>query len=378
MKKFLFAFLVFSSSLLHAQFSAYDAFDDNSNDWLIFKNDTFHSEIQHGKLDVTVKRDTDFIDAKGAKIDISKPFRAEINSSFDTGSVKSSSGICWGAADDLNYHVFYVTASGKYGFKTYLHGKWTDVVPPTSSPSIHVKGTNWLRINSIITADGSRKLSLCINELLVKQIDFIAPFGSFYGIYSNGIQHTYFDDFFVYQRGAQQDEFEPSDLSFSLLCRANQLHFKNSLGTWACCVENGCRVDEDSATIRFWFTDMRAEDYSVLAAPFEASADGEFFNAAQRDFIEYIKDTTDPIIPLREETPQKISIGAELQVVQLGEVYTADGITGNMYMRRYYVKHAYGKESGIMFQFIVPENSPDISILDQLVKQVVGSLDFSK
>jgi hypothetical protein len=375
-KNLFLATFLFLTNFLHAQFSAYDSYDDNSNDWIVFKNDTGTTAVKNGKLDVTIKLDTDFIDAKGAKIDITKPFRAEINASFDSGSVHSSHGICWGAADDLNYHVFYVNAEGKFGFKTYLHGKWKSVIDPTSSPAINVKGTNWLRVNSIITADGTKKLTLCINEQIVKQIDFIVPFGNFYGIYSNGKEHVYFDDFFVYQRGDFQDEFEPSDLSLSLACKITQLRFTNVLGTWSCCVEKGCRVDEDSATTRFWFTDMRAGDYSVLVAPFEASADGDFFNAAQRDFVEYIKDTADPITPLRQEKPIQTSIGHESQVVQLGEIYTATEFSYNMYIRRYYVKHAFGKESGLMFQFIIPENSAYIPLLDQLVQQVVSTIEF--
>lgn len=376
MKNLLLAFTLFLTTFLHAQFSAYDSFDDNSNEWIVFKNDTGSASVQNGKLDVSIKLDTDFIDAKGAKIDMARPFRAEIQSSFQSGSDNASSGICWGAFDDMNYYVFYITASGKFGFKKNVGGKWTDVVAATQSPIINKKGSNWLRVNSIIASDGSRKLSLCINELCVKQIDFVAPMGNFYGIYSHGIEHILFDDFFVYQRGALQEEFEPSDLTLSLVCRLNQLHFQNVLNTWSCCVENGCRVDEDSATTRFWFTDQRADDYSVLVAPFQASSDGDFFNAAQRDFIEYIKDTTDPIIPIREETPLKKSIGNEAEVVQLGEIYTASGFSDNMYIRRYYVKHAFGKESGLMFQFIIPEKSEYIPILDQLVQQVIASLEF--
>ncbi len=375
-KIFLLSISIFLGTLLNAQFSAYDSFDDNSNEWIVFKNDTGSASVKDGKLDVSIELDTDFIDAKGAKIDAARPFRAEIKTTFETGAENSSCGICWGAFDDLNYYVFYITANGKFGFRKNEGGKWADIVAPTSNTFINQKKSNWLRVNSVVASDGSKKLSLCINEQLIKQIDFVDPPGNFYGIYSHGVEHILFDDFFVYQRGATQEEFEPSDLTLSLVCKLNQLHFQNVLNTWSCCVDNGCRVDEDSTTTRFWFTDMRAGDYSVLVAPFEASSDGEFFNAAQRDFIEYIKDTTDPIIPVREENPLKIAIGSESEVVQLGEVYTAKDITGNMYIRRYYVKHAFGKESGLMFQITIPENSPYLPTLDQLVKEVVGSLEF--
>jgi len=359
-----------------SQFSAYDPFDDNANEWIVFNNDTGSAAVAYGKLDVSIKADTDFIDAKGARIDPAKPFRAEIRTGFSSGSENAPYGLCWGAMDDRNYYVFYITAAGNYGFRSMQHGKWIDILPATTSAAVNVKGSNWLRVNSLSNADGSKKLALCINEEVVKTIDYVAPMGTYYGIYSHGVQHILFDDFIVYQRGDVQEEFEPADLALSLACKASQLHYTHALYNWSCCVEKGCRVDVDSMITRFWYTDMRAGDYSVLVAPFEATGNGDFFYAAERDFVEYMHDTTEPVKPLQEDKAMKVSIGNEAMVVQLGQSYSAAELQGNMYIRRYYVNHPYHGESGLMFQFIVPENSTYIPVLDQLVQQVVSTLEF--
>jgi hypothetical protein len=363
---------IFSS----AQFSAYDPFNDNSNTWITLKNDSALFDVTEGKLDMRVSVPGDYINAKEAVVDLSKNIRCEINTGFMEGGTDLPYGICWAASDVESYHLFYITASGKYGFKTKTRGVWTEKLAPAASFTIHAKEENWLRISSVKASDGKEKLVLCINEVIVNEVTLAEPFGPFFGVYIGGKGRIQFDDFIVYQRGNQQEEFEPADLSLSLSCKSGQFRYTNKNMGWSCCVLSGCRVDEDSLISRFWYSDMRAGDYSVLVAPFEAASDGDFVNAVQRDFVEYIKDTADPIIPIRAEKAFSAAMGNETQVVQAGQVYTAAELSGNMYIRRYYVNHPFGKKSGLMFQFIVPENSLYIPVLDELVRQVIVSLEF--
>lgn len=375
---FLTAFLLTLTA--HAQFSAYDPFDDNANEWITFTDDSATFAVQNGKLDMHTRISTDFINAKGASVQQSKPFRAEIRTDFVSGDDTLPYGLCWGAADLTNYYAFYITPAGKYGFRCFTDGKQSEVFTSLASPAINKKGSNWLRVNTTVAADGKRQLTFCINELAVKTIGFVAPRGDFYGVFLGGAGHILFDDFIVYQRGEVQEEFEPADLTVSLLCKFGQWHFLNENLHWSCCVENGCRVDTDSLVTRFWYNDQRAGDYSVLVVPFDAftdaTGDGDFFNAAQRDFLEYMRDTTDPVVAVRSEKAIKIAIGNETEVIQSGEIYTADGLGSNQYIRRYYVHHPFNGSSGLMFQFIVPENSEYIATLDKLVKQVIETMEY--
>ncbi|HET6990165.1 MAG TPA: hypothetical protein VFJ43_02530, partial [Bacteroidia bacterium] len=64
------------------------------------------------------------------------------------------------------------------------------------------------------------------------------------------------------------------------------------------------------------------------------------------------------------------------RVYQIGEVYTANDLKGNLYIRRYYVDHPYGKEKGFVFQFICSENSIYIPVLDSLIQQVISTIQF--
>jgi hypothetical protein len=371
----LFAFLLLTIQA-KSQFSAYDPFDDNVNQWIIINTDSAEYAVREGVLDMTAKIGGDYINAKEGVVDLTREFRCEIRTEFYSGADTMQYGICWGASDVNTYHFFYITPAGRYGFRTRQDNKWTDVILPVANPAINKKGSNWLRVSAVVGLSGGLELHLCINELVVDRIRSIRAFGPFFGACINNKGRILFDDFIVYQRGALQEEFEPSDLALSLQCRFGQFRYTNTLYGWSCCVQNGCRVDVDSVITRFWYSDMRAGDYSVLVAPYEAATDGDFLNAVQRDFIEYVKDTVDPIIPLKAEKATAIIVGNEKEVIQVGQIYTAVELTGNMYIRRYYVNHPYADKSGMMFQFILPENSPHIPTLDALVRDVISSLQF--
>src|ERR1041385_8383234 len=71
-KNLLLPLLIFCGFSLHAQFSAYDPFDDNSNGWLTRNDDTASFVIQNGKLDMNIKAGGDYVNAKGAKINQGK------------------------------------------------------------------------------------------------------------------------------------------------------------------------------------------------------------------------------------------------------------------------------------------------------------------
>src|ERR1700743_3491001 len=107
-KNFLPAFLLFLPFQLHAQFSAYDPFDDNGNEWITRNDDTARFEIKKGKLDMDIARDGDYVNAKGAVIDTTKPFRAELRMEFKSGAEEVPYGLCWGASDLDNLHLFYI------------------------------------------------------------------------------------------------------------------------------------------------------------------------------------------------------------------------------------------------------------------------------
>lgn len=373
MRKLLAALLLLSTFRVHAQLNIYDGFDDNANQWIVYANDTAIFDVANSKLSMDIRFPGDYINAKGAPFDGQKAFRVETSTSFESGADSIRYGICWGAADLSNFMAFYITGSGRYGFGQLVNGKWQDILPLTPCPLIHPKGDNWLRVNAGTGA--KRKLTFCINEFAVKSIDFIQPPGEFFGTYVGGKAHILFDDFILYQRGAVQEEFEPVDLSLSATCKSGQLHYENPRTSWSCCVPYGCRADEDSLVSRFWFTDGRAADYSILVAPFVASSDGEFFNAVQRDFLEYMRDTADPVKTLVADKPQKETLGKATEVVIVGETYTAEGLGKNMYIRRYYVSYPSSGDSGLMLQFIVPENSKYISVLDALARQLIDSMD---
>lgn len=375
MKIFFFITFFLTGIALNAQLSAYDPFDDNANEWITRNDDTASFQVAGGKLDMNCKVNGDYVNAKGAKINQEKLFRCEVQAEFLSGDVDSPCGLCWGAADLENLHLFYLTATGKFGFKTMEKGKWKDVLLPIFSPAINLKGSNWLRVNVIFDASGKKKLALCINELVVKTIDFVYPFGNYFGVFVGGKMHIRFDDFLVYQRGLTQDEFEPVDLSLSLACKITQLNYTNALYNWSCCVEKGCRVDIDSSVTRFWYEDNRCGDYSVLVVPFPSLGNVSFSKAADQDFRDYMAEG-DSITPVKTEALLQKKIGNETNVYQFGEVYTSYDLKGNLYIRRYYVDHPYGSEKGFVFQFICPENSVYIPILDQLVQQVIGSIEF--
>ncbi|HET6992744.1 MAG TPA: hypothetical protein VFJ43_15525, partial [Bacteroidia bacterium] len=301
MKNLLLPFLFFASLSAHAQFSVYEPFDDNSNEWITRNDDTASFQVAAGKLDMNIKMDGDYVNAKGARINQEKLFRAEITATYKSGPEDVPYGICWGASDLDNLHLFYITASGKFGFRTMENAKWRDVVLPANSEAISKKASNWLRVNVIIDpVDGKKKLALCINEEVVKTIDFVFPFGNYFGAFIGGADHISFDDFIVYQRGAVQDEFEPSDLALSLSCKANQLHYTNSLYNWSCCVDKGCRVDVDSSVTRFWYEDNRCGDYSVLVVPYPSIGNVSFAKAVEQDFGDYMAEG-DSIIPVKKE-----------------------------------------------------------------------------
>lgn len=377
MKKILLALLICLSLNANAQISIYDGFDDNSNQWIVYSNDTATFDVMNSKLSMSIHHPGNFINAKGAPFNMEKPFRVEASTIFQNGADSIRYGICWGAADVSNYFVFYITGGGKYGFGEVKDKKWTDIVRPLASPFINAKGTNWLRVNTI-NAEGKRKIALCINELSVKTIDFIAPPGDFFGTYVGGKSSILFDDFILYQRNDTLPEFEPCDLALSAYCKSGQFRYSGSTLKWNACVPTGCRVDEDSVVTRFWFTDSRAGDFSVLVVPFDAAGDGDFTNAAQRDFTEYIRDTTDPVIPLEADKVMKTSIGFEEEVVVVGQAYSSPELKSKMYIRRYYVHHDFGTHSGLMFQFIVPQYSAYIPVQEELVKTIIGSIEFVK
>ena len=377
MKNLLLAILFFSGINLPAQFSAYDPFDDNANEWITRKDDTATFEVKGDKLDMDIKMEGDYINAKGAKINQEKLFRTELRTEFKSGADNVPYGMCWGASDLENLYAFYITVSGKYGFRLMEKGIWKDILPATSSASIKVKGDNWLRMNMIVDADGKKKINLVVNEEIVKTVDFVFPYGNYFGAFVGGKNHILFDDFIVYQRGDLQEEFEPCDLSLSLKCKASQLNYTNSLYNWSSCVEKGCRVDVDSAVTRFWYADNRCGDYSVLAVSFPSIGNVSFARAVEQDFGDYMAEG-DSITHVRKDPVQLISMGNETKVYQIGEVYTSYDLSGNLYIRRYYVDHPFGNEKGLVFQFITPENSPYIVVLDQLVQQIIGSMEIQK
>lgn len=377
MNKITWAILCLFSLSAQAQISIYDGFDDNSNQWIVYTNDTATFDVVNSKLSMSIRYPGHYINAKGAPFNNAKGYRVETSASFESGSDSVHYGICWGASDTRNFMAFYITGGGRYGFGQLKNGIWSDILMPSPSPAINVRGTNWLRVNTTL-AEGKRKISLCINELAVRTIDFTQPPGEFFGTYVGGKASILFDDFIFYQRNDTLPEFEPSDLSISASCRNAQYRYNASLLKWSACVPSGCRVDEDSVVTRFWFTDARAGDYSVLVAPFDADSDGDFFNAAQRDFTEYMHDTVDQVTPLAADKPQKTAIGFENSVVVLGQAYASPDLKSKMYIRRYYVPHAFGSHSGLMFQFIVPQYSAYIPVQEELVKTIIGSIEFQK
>jgi hypothetical protein len=376
-KNLLFLILFFTGINLPAQFSAYDPFDDNANEWITRNDDTAVFEVAGGKLVMNIKQDDDFVNAKGAKVNQEKLFRTELRTEFKSGNTNTQYGICWGAADLENFYVFYITGEGKYGFRFLEKGEWKELLPPTSSAAIKQKGENWLRMNMLYDADGKKKINLVINEEIVKTVDFVFPYGNYFGAYVNGKSVIHFDDFIVYQRGETQEEFEPCDLSLSLKCNVSQLRYTNVLYNWSSCVEKGCRVDVDSAVTRFWYSDNRCGDYSVLAVSFPSIGNVSFARAAEQDFGDYMAEG-DSIITVRAIPIIEKSIGNEPKVYQISQIYTSSDLPGNLYIRRYYVDHAFGNEKGMVFQFICPENSPHINTLDLLVQQLIGTMEIQK
>ena len=377
MKNILLILFLFPGLLLNAQFSAYDPFDNNDNAWITRNDDTAVYAVQNGKLDMNIRIDGDYVNAKGAKINQEKLFRSEIRTDYKGGDLNTPYGICWGAADLDNLYLFYINGNGKFGFRSMEKGVWKEIVPATSNPAIIAKGNNWLRMNMTTGADGKKKINLVVNEEIVKTVDFVFPFGNYFGAFIGGKGHILFDDFIVYQRGDAQEEFEPADLSLSLKCKATQLGYTNAIFGWSCCVEKGCRVDVDSAVTRFWYTDNRCGDYSVLAVTFPSTGNVSFAKAVEQDFGDYMAEG-DSITHVKKETVQMTSIGNEAKVYQIGEVYTSYDLAGNLYIRRYYVDHPFGTEKGLVFQFICSENSPYIGTLDQLIQQVIGSMEIEK
>ncbi|MBI3511534.1 MAG: hypothetical protein HY064_12805 [Bacteroidetes bacterium] len=375
MKKIFLVFLLFSTTFIHAQFSAFDGFDDNSSGWLTRNDDSAKVYIDSGQLDAEIKYDGDFLDAKGAVIDSMKPFRAEISTGYISGAANIPYGLCWGAGDVNNYFAFYITGDGRYGFKMQTNNVWKEIIAPTPNSFINVKGVNWLRVNAV-NVNGKMKLNLCINELVVKTIDFMAPYGTFFGIYIGGRQHLLFDNFIVYQRGKTQEEFEPCDLSVSLNCKMGELGYSNEIYKWKCCMTNGMRVDEDSAVVRFWYSDARAGDYSVIIAELPSTGSVEFSKAADQDMRDYLAEG-DSIITISNEPIAKISVGNEQNIYRIGAVYTAHDLDHNLYIRRYYLQRTWGNSKGMVFQFIVPEHSPSIDVLDQLVKEIISTSEFN-
>ncbi|CAN5333368.1 hypothetical protein BH09BAC5_BH09BAC5_16890 [soil metagenome] len=375
MKNLPFLLFLFIGINLSAQFSAYDPFDDNSNEWITRKDDTAKFAVQNGKLDMDIHADGDYANAKEAVIDGNKLFRAEIRTEFSAGDESKPYGMFWGGADLSNYYLFYINGKGKFGFNILEKGIWKEIVSSTFSGAIVVKGNNWLRTTIFIDADGKKKMNLVINEEIVKTIDAVIPFGNYFGVYVGGKTHILFDDFIVYQRGTAQEEYEPCDLFLSAKCKATQLYFTNSLFKWSACINKGCRVDVDSAVTRFWYSDNRCGDYSVLAVSFPSIGNVSFSRSVEQDFSDYMAEG-DSITPIRNEPVQMITIGNETKVYQIGEVYSSYDLKGNLFIRRYYVDHAFGNEKGLVFQFICTENSPYIKDLDALIKEIIGSLEM--
>ncbi len=367
--------LFFIAAPATAQLSIYDGFDDNSNAWIVFTDDTATFDVANSKLDMSIRFPGHYINAKGAPFNAERAFRVETSALFVAGADSLRYGICWGASDVENFFSFYITSAGKFGFGAVEKGKWRELVRPESSPFINKKGTNWLRVNTTNDAGGRRILVLCINEVAVKTMDYVQPPGLFFGTYVGGAGNIRFDDFILYQRGAQQEEFEPADLGLSLACRSGELRYVSAKQSWSCCVEQGCRVDEDSVVTRFWHVDSRAGDYSILVVPMYSLGSVGFAKAADQDFRNYMA-LGDSIISVRKEPITTTVMGNETKVYQIGEVYTANDLAGNLYIRRYYIDHPNGENSGLVIQFIVPENSPYVAVLDKLVRQVAGTMEF--
>ncbi|MEO5642755.1 MAG: hypothetical protein ABIQ40_15530 [Bacteroidia bacterium] len=375
MKNLLFLILFLTGINLPAQFSAYDPFDDNVNEWIIRNDDTASYEVKNGKLDMNIKREGDFINAKGAPVNQKKLFRAELRTEYKSGSDTIPYGMCWGAADLSNLYSFYITAAGKFGFRSMEKGIWKNILTPASSAAIRKKGDNWLRMNMLFDADGQKKINLVINEEIVKTIDFVFPYGNYFGAFVGGKNHILFDDFIVYQRGDLQEEFEPCDLYLSLKCNVSQLLFNNTLYNMTSCVDKGVRVELDSAITRFWYTDRRCGDYSILAVSFPSTGNVSFARAVEQDFGDYMAEG-DSITPIKKDAVQLKSLGNEPKVYVISEVYTSYDLEGNLYIRRYYVDHTFGNEKGMVFQFIVPENSPYTTELDKLVQEIIGTMEI--
>ena len=210
MKKILLPLFLFATFSAHAQLSAYEPFDDNKNEWITRDDDTATFQVLGGKLDMNIKTVGDFINAKGAKINQEKLFRSELQTEFKSGEENVPYGICWGASDLQNLHLFYITASGKFGFKTMEKGKWKDIFLPISSPAINQKGANWLRVNVVLDFEGKKKMVLCINEQVVKTIDFIFPFGNYFGAYVGGKTHILFDE-------SKTEFYRPSSIMYFIV-----------------------------------------------------------------------------------------------------------------------------------------------------------------
>jgi hypothetical protein len=371
-KLLLSAFLLLSANLF-AQFSAYDSFDDNVSGWNERKDDSAVIKVQNGKLDVQINYGVDLIDAKGATLDSAGEFRAEINVQCLSSDPKTPFGLCFGASDMDNYFLFYITKECKYGFKALIHNEWLEIVPPTSSPFIDSTGVNWLRVN-IVKENSVLKTHLVINEFLVRSLDHIQPYGNFYGIYVGGKQHILFDDFHVYQRGKTQEEPESADLSLSLKCSNGQLYYANPYDHWGTCVNKGVRVDEDSTVVRFWYSDKRFADYTIVCVPMTSLGSVSFEKAAVQDFGDYMAMDGDDIKPGKKEGIQKVNMGADLKVYQVGETYSAPG-QPDLYIRRYYVDRVFGDNVGMVFQFIVPVDYKNTAAMDTFVKSIILSFD---
>ncbi|MDQ3111876.1 MAG: hypothetical protein M3R17_18475 [Bacteroidota bacterium] len=377
MKNLLLFLLLLTGINAPAQFSAYDPFDDNANEWITRDNDSAVFAVQNGKLDMNISKDGDYINAKGAPVNQEKLFRVELRTEYVAGADTVPYGICWGAADLSNYYSFYITPQGKFGFRHMEKNVPFDYIVPTTSRAIKPKGNNWLRINMFSDSAGKKKMNLVINEEIVATMGFVFPFGNFFGAYVGGKNHILFDDFIVYQRGEIQDIFEPCDLSLSLACTASHLRYNNALYSWSACIDKGCRVDVDSAVTRFWYFDNRCGDYSVLAVSFPSTGNVSFARAVEQDFGDYMAEG-DSITHVRRDPAQLKSMGNEAKVYVISEVYTSYDLEGNLFIRRYYVDHPFGKEKGMVFQFICPENSPYIPVLDQLVQGIIGTIEITK
>ncbi|HEU4719330.1 MAG TPA: hypothetical protein VFU15_15910, partial [Bacteroidia bacterium] len=183
MKKILSLLFLFAFCGLKAQFFAYDPFDDNSNEWFVRDDDSVTANVTGGVLDVNQKLGSFYNDVKGVTIDTAGEFRVEAMAGYVSGKTGVSYGICWGAADLGNFHIFYITADGSFGFSTLHDHKLYDDFHPEQNPIINKNGKNWLRVSVEKDASGQRKMIFCINELIVKTIDLIHPYGTLFGFF---------------------------------------------------------------------------------------------------------------------------------------------------------------------------------------------------